>query len=78
MALVGFLTGPVGPSRDLLVPACRDHGHRAFGVAYSGLDVGLASAPWFSGRSWTRAGTRGLAIFTAARVGAKSRRAATV
>jgi len=78
MALMGFLTGLVGPSRDLLVRRAA-----TTGIAHSASSIpGSMSAsrrpPWFSGRSWTRAGTRGLAIFTAARVGAKSRRAATV
>jgi MFS family permease len=92
MVLMGFLTGLVGPSRDLLVrrAATAGLGPRAFGrvygVVYSGLDVGLASAPLAFGPLMDAgryaevlvgvAFLQGLAVFTAARVGAKSRTAA--
>ncbi len=51
MALMGFLVGIAGPSRDLLVRSATKSrlGEAAFGrvygVVYSGLDVGLALAP---------------------------------
>ncbi len=51
MALMGFLTGLVAPSRDLLVRRAATTGGgahafgRVYGVVYSGLDVGLAAAP---------------------------------
>lgn len=93
MALMGFLTGVVAPSRDLLVrrAAMAGLGKRAFGrvygVVYSGLDVGLAAAPLVFGPLMDAgrypevlvgvAVLQGLAIFTAIRVAARSRTLAT-
>jgi FSR family fosmidomycin resistance protein-like MFS transporter len=56
MAVIGFCTGCAGPSRDLLVrrAAVSRFGQRSFGrvygFVYSGLDVGLATAPLLFGR----------------------------
>lgn len=85
MAGIGFCTGIAGPSRDLLVrrAATSRFGKAAFGriygFVYSGLDLGLATAPLiFGGLMDTRkfaevlvgiAILQGLAIFTALRVG---------
>ncbi|HXE37641.1 MAG TPA: MFS transporter, partial [Azonexus sp.] len=52
---IGFCTGIAGPSRDLLVrrAATARFGQAAFGrvygFVYSGLDLGLASAPLIFG-----------------------------
>lgn len=89
MTLMGFLTGLVAPSRDLLVrrAATAGFGARAFGrvygVVYSGLDAGLAAAPLAFG-PFMDAGRypqvlmgvallQGLAILTVVRVGASVR-----
>jgi MFS transporter, FSR family, fosmidomycin resistance protein len=51
MALIGLGVGVAGPSRDLLVrrAATAQFGSsaygRVYGFVYSGLDIGLASAP---------------------------------
>lgn len=51
MALIGFLSGTAGPSRDLLVRKAATVGFgqsaygRIYGFVYSGLDAGLAVAP---------------------------------
>ena len=51
MAVMGFVIGIAGPSRDLLVRSATQArlGENAFGrvygMVYSGLDVGLAVAP---------------------------------
>lgn len=89
MALMGFLTGLVAPSRDLLVrhAATAAFGTRGFGrvygVVYSGLDVGLATAPLVFGPlmdagryPWVLVGVaalQGLAILTAIRLGLRLR-----
>lgn len=89
MALMGFLTGVVAPSRDLLVRRAAMTGlgkhafGRVYGVVYSGLDVGLAAAPLAFGPLMDAgrypqvligvAVLQGLAILTAIRVGARSR-----
>ncbi len=84
MAGIGFCTGLAGPSRDLLVrkAATARFGKAAFGriygFVYSGLDLGLATAPLIFGH-WMDAGQfsqvlvgiavfQALAIFTALRV----------
>jgi len=85
MATIGFCTGTAGPSRDLLVrrAATARFGQAAFGriygFVYSGLDLGLATAPLifgrlmdggnFSGVLYGIAIFQALAIFTALRVG---------
>lgn len=89
MALMGFLTGLVAPSRDLLVRRAATSGFgacafgRVYGVVYSGLDVGLAAAPLAFGPLMDAgryaqvlvgvALLQGLAILTAVRVGASAR-----
>jgi predicted MFS family arabinose efflux permease len=85
MAGIGFCTGVAGPSRDLLVrrAATARFGKaaygRVYGFVYSGLDLGLATAPLiFGGLMDTRrfgevligvAILQTLAIFSALRVG---------
>lgn len=85
MAGIGFCTGIAGPSRDLLVrrAATARFGQAAFGrvygFVYSGLDLGLASAPLIFGRLMDGrqfgevligiAVLQALAIFAALRVG---------
>ncbi|MBI2277859.1 MAG: MFS transporter [Dechloromonas sp.] len=85
MAGIGFCTGIAGPSRDLLVrrAATARFGQAAFGrvygFVYSGLDLGLASAPLIfgglmDGRQFSQvlvgvAVLQALAIFAALRVG---------
>lgn len=85
MAGIGFCTGIAGPSRDLLVrrAATARFGQAAFGrvygFVYSGLDLGLASAPLIfgglmDGRQFGEvligiAVLQALAIFAALRVG---------
>ena len=85
MAGIGFLTGVAGPSRDLLVrrAAVGRFGEaaygRIYGFVYSGLDLGLATAPLIFGRLMDSGNFSGvlfgiaifqaLAIFTALRVG---------
>jgi MFS family permease len=85
MAGIGFFTGTAGPSRDLLVrrAATARFGKaaygRVYGFVYSGLDLGLATAPLiFGGLMDARrfgdvligvALLQGLAIFSALRVG---------
>jgi len=73
MALVGFCTGTATPSRDLLVrqAAVDRFGQRSFGriygFVYSGLDVGLSTAPLVFGelmdRGMFRAVLGGVAVF---------------
>lgn len=50
-ALLGVGVGIAGPSRDLLVRSVTPRGAagRVYGVVYSGLDVGLATAPLLFG-----------------------------
>ena len=85
MAGIGFFTGTAGPSRDLLVrrAATARFGKaaygRVYGFVYSGLDLGLATAPLiFGGLMDARrfgevligiAILQTLAIFSALRVG---------
>lgn len=85
MGFIGFCTGIAGPSRDLLVrkAATARFGHgsygRVYGFVYSGLDVGLATAPLLFGRLMdgamfgaVLAGVallQGLAVLAALRVG---------
>ena len=85
MGAIGFCTGVAGPSRDLLVrrAATARFGQAAFGriygFVYSGLDLGLATAPLIFGRLMDSGNFSGvllgiaifqaLAIFTALRVG---------
>jgi MFS family permease len=85
MAGIGFCTGVAGPSRDLLVrrAATARFGKaaygRVYGFVYSGLDLGLATAPLiFGGLMDARrfgevligvAVLQSLAIFSALRVG---------
>jgi len=89
MGMMGFCVGLSGPSRDILVrrAATSAFGQRAFGrvygFTYSGLDVGLATAPLAfgalmdAGRAslvlWMLVGLQGLAIATAITVGSRSR-----
>jgi MFS family permease len=51
MGAIGFGSGVAGPSRDLLIRAAapKNATGRVYGVVYSGLDIGLASAPLFFG-----------------------------
>ena len=55
MAVMGFGMGIAGPSRDLLVrkAATQGLGHasygRVYGFVYSGLDLGVATAPLIFG-----------------------------
>lgn len=85
LAVVGFLTGSAGPSRDLLVrrASMERFGQRSFGriygFVYSGLDVGLSAAPLLFGSFMDRGAPRmvlagvatlqTLAVLTALRVG---------
>ena len=85
MVGIGFCTGTAGPSRDLLVrrAATARFGKaaygRVYGFVYSGLDLGLATAPLvFGGLMDARhfgsvlvgiAILQVLAIFSALRVG---------
>ncbi|HEX9288249.1 MAG TPA: MFS transporter [Anaeromyxobacteraceae bacterium] len=85
MALIGFCTGTANPSRDLLVrrAAMERFGQRSFGrvygFVYSGLDVGLSTAPILFGRLMDRslfsavlcgvALFQGLAVVAALQVG---------
>jgi len=49
-ALIGFVLGATGPSRDLIVRNATPRGAsgRVYGFVYSGLDVGSTIAPiWF-------------------------------
>jgi MFS transporter, FSR family, fosmidomycin resistance protein len=83
MALVGFCTGTATPSRDLLVrQATVDRfGQRSFGriygFVYSGLDVGLSTAPLVFGglmdRGMFRAVLGGVAVFQGLAVAAALR-----
>jgi MFS transporter, FSR family, fosmidomycin resistance protein len=76
LALAGFASGMVAPSRDLIVRASTPPGAagRVFGFVYSGLDVGSLATPVFygwmldhglpSGVFYTAAGFTGLAMLT--------------
>ena len=61
LAIAGFASGVVAPSRDLIVRASTPPGAagRVFGFVYSGLDVGAFATPVFYGCcSTTRCRTR--------------------
>lgn len=51
MAAIGFGSGVAGPSRDMMIRAAspKNATGRVYGVVYSGLDVGLATAPLLFG-----------------------------
>ena len=51
MGAIGFGAGVAGPSRDLLIRAAapKNATGRVYGVVYSGLDIGLATAPLLFG-----------------------------
>jgi FSR family fosmidomycin resistance protein-like MFS transporter len=51
MGAIGFGSGVSGPSRDLLIRAAapKNATGRVYGVVYSGLDIGLATAPLLFG-----------------------------
>ena len=92
MAAMGACIGIAGPSRDLLVRKAATQGlgaasyGRVYGFVYSGLDVGLASAPMIFGplmdgghfnALWLGvAALQGLAVVTALRVGSGARQTA--
>lgn len=81
LSAIGFGAGIAGPSRDLLIRAAapKNATGRVYGVVYSGLDIGLASAPLLFGALmdahlpamlFVAIGTvQALAILTAVRVG---------
>ena len=85
MALMGAGVGIAGPSRDLLVRKAATKGlgeasyGRVYGFVYSGLDIGLATAPLIFGpimdggnvsRLWIGVAIfQGLAVLSALRVG---------
>ena len=85
MAVMGACVGIAGPSRDLLVRKAATHGlgkasfGRVYGFVYSGLDVGLATAPLIFGplmdgghfnALWVGVALlQGLAVISALRVG---------
>ena len=85
MAIMGACVGIAGPSRDLLVRKAATHGlgkasfGRVYGFVYSGLDVGLATAPLIFGplmdgghfnALWVGVALlQGLAVVSALRVG---------
>ncbi len=89
MVMTGFCGGVAGPSRDMLVrrAATARFGHRSFGrvygFVYSGLDTGLAVAPFIFGALmdagrfpmvlWGVAVLQGLAVFAALQVGRAAR-----
>lgn len=88
MAMIGFLSGTAGPSRDLLVRRAATVGFgqsafgRIYGFVYSGLDAGLAMAPLIFGRFMDRGNyaavlvgialMQSLAVFTALMVGKRA------
>lgn len=51
MGAIGFGAGVAGPSRDLLIRAAapKNATGRVYGVVYSGLDIGMATAPLLFG-----------------------------
>jgi MFS family permease len=89
MAVMGACVGIAGPSRDLLVRKAATHGlgkasfGRVYGFVYSGLDVGLATAPLIFGplmdgghfnALWAGVALlQGLAVIAALRVGRDAR-----
>jgi len=88
MGVMGFGAGVAGPSRDLLIRAAapKNATGRVYGVVYSGLDIGLATAPVLLGAlmdahhpSWVFiliGAFQALAILTAVKVGANTARRA--
>jgi MFS transporter, FSR family, fosmidomycin resistance protein len=88
MGAIGFGAGVAGPSRDLLIRAAAPPNAtgRVYGVVYSGLDSGLAFAPFLFGAlmdaerpAWIFIGVglfQFLAIFTALGVGTNTARGA--
>jgi MFS family permease len=72
LAVAGFASGVVAPSRDLIVRASTPPGAtgRVFGFVYSGLDVGALATPvfygWLLDRSLPQGVFYGVAAFTAA------------
>ncbi|MGV3653262.1 MAG: MFS transporter [Noviherbaspirillum sp.] len=88
MAVLGFCSGLAGPSRDLLIRAAapKNATGRVFGIVYSGLDAGMATAPLLFGLlmdrghpSWVFIGIGILwltALLTAVRVGSNNARKA--
>jgi MFS transporter, FSR family, fosmidomycin resistance protein len=88
MGAIGFGAGVAGPSRDLLIRAAapKNATGRVYGVVYSGLDIGLATAPLLFGAlmdanhpAWVFIGIglfQCMAIFTAVGVGSNTARTA--
>jgi MFS family permease len=86
MAGIGFGSGLAGPSRDLLIRAAapKNATGRVYGVVYSGLDIGMATAPILFGAlmdaghpSWLFIGIGSfqlMAILTALTVGTRNAR----
>lgn len=88
MAVMGFGVGIAGPSRDLLVRKAATQGlgeasfGRVYGFVYSGLDIGLATAPLIFGpimdgghfgAMWVGVALlQGLAVVSALRVGSRA------
>ncbi|MGH8806971.1 MAG: MFS transporter [Noviherbaspirillum sp.] len=88
MGAIGFGAGIAGPSRDLLIRAAapKNATGRVYGVVYSGLDTGLATAPLLFGAlmdanhpAWVFIGIglfQCMAIITAVGVGSNTTRSA--
>lgn len=86
MGAVGFGSGIAGPSRDLLIRAAapKNATGRVYGIVYSGLDIGLATAPLLFGAlmdashpSWVFICiglAQAMAILTAVGVGSNTKR----
>lgn len=89
MGAIGFASGIAQPSRDLLIRAAapKNATGRVYGVVYSGLDIGLASAPLLFGAlmdkghpSWIFiciGAFQTMALLTAIRVGSNTARKAS-
>ncbi len=90
MGAIGFGAGVAGPSRDLLIRAAapKNATGRVYGVVYSGLDIGMATAPLLFGTlmdahrpAWVFVFIgvfQALALFTAIGVGANTARKAAI
>jgi FSR family fosmidomycin resistance protein-like MFS transporter len=88
MGAIGFGAGVAGPSRDLMIRAAapKNATGRVYGVVYSGLDMGLATAPLLFGAlmdanhpAWLFIGIglfQCMAILTAVGVGSNTARVA--
>lgn len=88
MGAIGFGAGVAGPSRDLLIRAAapKNATGRVYGVVYSGLDIGMATAPLLFGALMDAQRPAGvfvfigvfqvLALFTAIGVGSNTARKA--